>query len=163
MSKADRRIEAYGTVDELNAYIGLLRDVLKPEYQRATLLKIQDRLFTIGAHLASDPNKTKAKMPDLLPEDVLSLEEAIDQMEESLPMLQSFILPGGHQNVSYCHIARNACRRTERLVCGLSEVEEVENLIIMYLNRLSDYLFVLSRKIAQDLGANEILWNPRSH
>ena len=163
VSKADLRIETYGTVDELNAYIGLLRDVLQPENQRITLLEIQDRLFTIGAHLASDPDKSKAKMPDLLHEDVVMLEHAIDEMEANLPMLQSFILPGGHQHVSYCHIARNICRRTERLVIRLSEVEEVDNLIVMYFNRLSDYLFVLSRKIAQDLGVNEIPWNPRPH
>lgn len=163
VSKAALRIETYGTVDELNAHIGLLRDVLIPVYQRDALLEIQDRLFTIGAHLASDPEKTKAKMPDLSDEDVLMLESAIDTMEEELPILQNFILPGGHQYVSYCHIARNVCRRTERLVIRLSEVEKVEGLIIIYLNRLSDYLFVLSRKIAQDLEVEEIPWNPRSH
>jgi cob(I)alamin adenosyltransferase len=163
VSKAALRIEAYGTVDELNAHIGLLRDVLEPGYQRDTLKEIQDRLFTIGAHLASDPEKSKAKMPDLLATDVENLENQIDQMEDQLPILKSFVLPGGHQFVSYCHIARGVSRRTERIVIRLSELEAVENVIIMYLNRLSDYLFVLSRKVAQDLNVPEVPWHPRSH
>lgn len=163
MSKASLRIESYGTVDELNAHIGLIRDVLIPEYQRDALKEIQDRLFTIGAHLASDPEKAKAKIPDLLPADVEMLEIQIDQMEEELPTLKSFILPGGHQFVSYCHVARGVSRRTERLVIRLSEEEDVEDVIIMYLNRLSDYLFVLSRKVAQDLKVKEVAWQPRSH
>ena len=163
VSKAALRIESYGTVDELNAHIGLLRDVLNPEYQRDALKEIQDRLFTIGAHLASDPKKAKAKMPDLLPTDVEMLEIQIDQMEEELPALKSFILPGGHEFVSYCHIARGVSRRTERLVIRLSEEEDVENVILMYLNRLSDYLFVLSRKVAHDLRAKEVTWQPRAH
>jgi cob(I)alamin adenosyltransferase len=155
------RIESYGTVDELNSYIGLIRDQKMDEHTVKILLEIQDRLFTIGSSLASDPEKSKMKIPDLKEEDITLLENEIDKMNETLPEMRSFVLPGGHTTVSFCHIARCVCRRAERLTIHLSETEFVADLVIKYLNRLSDYLFVLSRKLTMDLKANEIPWKPR--
>jgi cob(I)alamin adenosyltransferase len=155
------RIEAYGTVDELNSYIGLLRDQEIEEEHKSILTEIQDRLFTIGASLASDPEKSKMKIPDLKEEDITLLEKQIDKMNEVLPEMRSFVLPGGHTFVSYCHIARTVCRRAERNTIHLSENEFVADLVIKYLNRLSDYLFVLSRKLTHELNATEIPWKPR--
>ena len=157
------RIEAYGTVDELNSYIGLIRDQLVNNHYKEILLEIQDRLFTVGSVLASAPEKSgmMGKIPDLKQSDVEFLEKEIDRMNESLPELKNVILPGGHPVVSYCHLARCVCRRAERLSVHLKSESEVPELIIIYLNRLSDYLFVLARKLAQDLGAPEIPWRPR--
>jgi len=155
------RIESYGTIDELNSYIGLIRDQPIDEQSLKTLLEIQDRLFTIGSSLASDPKKSKMKIPDLKEKDITLLEKEMDKMNETLPEMRSFVLPGGHTTVSFCHIARCVCRRAERLTIHLSETEFVADLVIKYLNRLSDYLFVLSRKLAMDLKANEIPWKPR--
>jgi cob(I)alamin adenosyltransferase len=155
------RIEAYGTVDELNAHIGQLADLEIKENRKKILREVQDRLFTIGAHLATDPEKSKMTLPDLKEQDVLLLENEIDCMNADLPPLHSFILPGGHPFVSSCHIARTVCRRAERNVTQLNEVKPIENLIIVYLNRLSDYLFVLSRVWSKELEAAEILWQPR--
>ncbi len=155
------RIESYGTVDELNSYIGLIRDQKIDEPTTLILLEIQDRLFTIGSTLASDPGKSKMKLPDLKEEDVTLLENEMDKMDETLPVMKSFVLPGGHTTVSFCHIARCVCRRAERMVIHLSESEEVPPLVIQYLNRLSDYLFVLSRKLTSDLKAVEIPWKAR--
>jgi cob(I)alamin adenosyltransferase len=155
------RIETYGTVDELNSYIGLIRDQQIDEHSKQLLIEIQDRLFTIGSSLASDPDKSKMKIPDLKEEDVLLLEQEMDKMDELLPEMRSFVLPGGHTTVSFCHIARCICRRAERLTIHLSEESFVSDLVIKYLNRLSDYLFVLSRKLSQDLHAQEIPWKPR--
>jgi cob(I)alamin adenosyltransferase len=155
------RIEAYGTIDELNSFIGLLRDQQIKEAHIGVLLEIQDRLFTIGSSLASDPEKSKMKIPDLKEEDVELLEREMDQMEEQLPELKSFILSGGNTIVSYCHIARCVCRRAERMVVHLSENDFVEPIVIRYLNRLSDYLFVLARKLGAELNATEIAWKPR--
>ena len=154
------RVEAYGTVDELNAYIGLLRDLVETPQYKTVLKAIQDRLFTIGASLASDPSKPMMT-PDLLPEDIELIENQIDTMEADLPTLKNFILPGGHQTVSFCNIARTVCRRAERLVVALDLVEKIDPLSIKYLNRLSDYLFVLGRKVGRDLGAEEIIWKAR--
>jgi cob(I)alamin adenosyltransferase len=159
--KHHMRIEAYGTVDELNSYIGLIRDQQMDDYFKEILIEIQDRLFTIGASLASDPEKSKMKIPDLKEDDITLLEQEIDKMNELLPEMKSFVLPGGHTTVSYCHIARCVCRRAERLTIHLSENSFVADLVIKYLNRLSDYLFVLSRKLIQDLHAREIPWKPR--
>jgi cob(I)alamin adenosyltransferase len=157
------RIESYGTVDELNSFVGLIRDQqISPHYKKV-LIEIQDRLFTVGSSLASDPEKSRMKIPDLKEEDVVLLEKEIDSMNEQLPAMKSFVLPGGHTIVSYCHIARCVCRRAERLSTQLFETanSEVEPLILKYLNRLSDYLFVLSRMLSQDLKAEEIPWKPR--
>jgi cob(I)alamin adenosyltransferase len=159
--KSEERIDVYGTVDELNAYIGLLRDQEVNAGRRDILKEIQDRLFTIGASLASDPEKATKKIPDLLQSDVTLLEEAMDQMSEVLPELRHFVLPGGHQSVSFCHVARCVCRRAERRAIGLSQHSFVAELVVIYLNRLSDYLFVLSRKMSQELQAEEVIWKPR--
>ena len=159
--KSHDRIEAYGTVDELNSYIGLVRDQEVNTSRKEILHEIQDRLFTIGSSLASDPEKSKVKIPDLLESDVTMLEEQIDLMNEELPEMRFFILPGGHTAVSTCHIARCVCRRAERLAINLEQNEFVAALVIKYLNRLSDYLFVLSRKMAQDLNVEEIPWRAR--
>jgi cob(I)alamin adenosyltransferase len=159
--KSDLRIDAYGTLDELNSYVGLLRDQ-EVNKKRSELLKsIQDRLFTIGADLATVPGKDKVKKPDLLPEDVEVLEKEMDAMDAELPMLTAFILPGGHTSVSFCHLARTVCRRSERIVVELASEEQVSGLVIQYLNRLSDFLFVLGRKMAQELEVEEVTWKPR--
>lgn len=158
--KNDDRIEAYGTVDELNSWIGLVRDQDIAEYYQKMLLEIQDRLFTLESLLAQGPDSESNKLPKLREEDIGLLETEIDKMNKDLPGLTTFILPGGHTTVSYCHLARTVCRRAERLVIGLSEKYTVEPLNIMYLNRLSDYLFVLSRKLTLNLGAVESHWNP---
>lgn len=161
VAKYHLRIEAYGTVDELNSYIGLIRDQEIAEEHKNILKEIQDRLFTIGSSLASDPEKSKMKIPDIHTEDIELLEKEMDKMNEQLPELKHFILPGGHTIVSYCHIARCVCRRAERLSVHLSEESFVQELVIIYLNRLSDYLFVLARKIAHDLKSDEYIWIPR--
>jgi cob(I)alamin adenosyltransferase len=155
------RIEAYGNVDELNSWIGLIRDQAINAHYVNILLEIQDRLFTIGSLLASDPVKNKMKLPEIKEEDIVLLEKEIDAMESTLPPMKSFVLPGGNSIVSYCHIGRCVCRRAERSVLRLAENEKVEELIYKYLNRLSDYLFVLSRKLAHDLNAPETPWVPR--
>lgn len=156
------RIETYGTVDELNSHVGFVRDQLEDEKDRTLLKTIQDRLFTIGSSLAADPEKSKMKIPDLLEEDITILEQAMDSMEENLEPMKHFVLPGGHMAVSSAHIARCVCRRAERLAVQLNEEDFVEPKVIRYLNRLSDYLFVLSRKIAVDKGVEEIPWKPRT-
>ncbi len=155
------RIESYGTVDELNSYIGLIKEQLTDETLTKILYEIQDRLFTIGSVLASDPEKSKMKIPDLIETDITLLEHEIDKMNEALPELKSFILPGGNSTAAFCHIARCVCRRAERLTVELASDSEVPQIVIVYLNRLSDYLFVLSRKIVFDAGAEEISWRPR--
>lgn len=157
------RIESYGTVDELNSYIGLVRDSLADEQVRDTLKEIQNRLFTLGAILATDPSKdaNKLKTPDLYEADVQFLEKEIDSMEERLAPLKTFILPGGNPIVSYCHIARCVCRRAERMTVALNENEAVLLIVMQYLNRLSDYLFTLARYVAVLLEAKEIPWIPR--
>lgn len=163
VSKSHLRIEAYGTTDELNSYIGLCRDLLTDEQSRTILLEIQDRLFTIGSSLACDPEKeTKLKIPDLTEPDISLLENEIDRMNEQLPEMKSFILPGGHATVSHLHIARCICRRAERCVVRLEmEGEETSPVVIKYINRLSDYLFTLARYAAHQLAVAEIPWKPR--
>jgi cob(I)alamin adenosyltransferase len=163
VSKAYIRIESYGTVDELNSWIGLVGDQLKHKRSKKVLKEIQDRLFTIGSSLACDPAKeTKLKIPDLHEEDITLLEKEIDKMNEKMPEMKSFILPGGHPSVSSAHVARCVCRRSERLCVSMQEEDEfVEPLVIKYLNRLSDYLFVLARYIGHRLKAKEIPWKAR--
>lgn len=161
VSKSELRIEAYGTIDELNANIGLLRDQPVNEARREVLLEIQDRLFTIGSILATEPGNTKVKVPGIQEDDIAFLEKDIDQMEQQLPVMKSFVLPGGHPSVSFGHVARTVCRRAERRVIALHQAEPVNPLAIKYLNRLSDHLFVLCRKMAHDLGVSEAPWKPR--
>ena len=161
VSKGDVRIEAYGTVDELNSYIGLISTMPIDNLYILQLQEIQDRLFTIGSHLAADPEKSKMQLPDLLEVDVEKLENWMDAMDEALAPLTAFILPGGHAIIAHTHVARCICRRAERMAVVLDELEGVEALVLTYLNRLSDYLFVLSRKISLDLGTSEHTWTPR--
>jgi cob(I)alamin adenosyltransferase len=162
VSKASLRIDAYGTIDELNVHIGLIRSVIKEETQITLLEEVQRMLFTFGAHLAADPDKKGLKLPKINNEQVLEIEKAIDRMEDKLPQLTSFILPGGDLEVSYCHLGRVVCRRAERMVIALNDESEVNPAIIIYLNRLSDYLFVLSRYVAQQNGATELPWKPEN-
>ena len=159
--KYDLRIESYGTVDELNSYIGLIRDHDIDTDQKDNLKEIQDRLFTIGAALASDPEKSKMKIPDLHLSDITFLESQIDEMNLVLPELKHFILPGGSPVVSFCHVSRCVCRRAERIIVHLKEESFVDEKVIIYLNRLSDYLFVLARKLYQDSNMPENQWFPR--
>jgi cob(I)alamin adenosyltransferase len=162
------RIESYGTVDELNSYIGLVRDQsINPLYQ-SVLVEIQDRLFTIGAILATPPEKEVLKNGEkrlqnlgVTEEDIAYLEMEMDKMDAELPPMTHFVLPGGHTTVSYCHVARCVCRRAERLAVHLNDIEPTDALVIKYLNRLSDYLFVLARKLSFDLQAEEVKWIPR--
>jgi cob(I)alamin adenosyltransferase len=158
--KDHERIEAYGTVDELMAYIGLVRDQKIDQHAENILLKIQDRLMVCASLLAADCEDCHDQLPQLRDEDINMLEEEIDRMEARLDPLRSFILPGGHTTVSYCHIARNVCRRAERTAIRLAGLTTVPDIVIKYLNRLSDYLFVLSRKLSKDLEVAEIRWKP---
>ena len=162
------RIESYGTVDELNSHIGLIRDQEIDTHYKNILAEIQDRLFTVGAILATPPEKETLKNGQprlqnlgLVSSDIEFLEKEIDTMEEFLPQMTHFVLPGGHTTVSYCHIARCVCRRAERLSVHLNDLEPTDELVLTYLNRLSDYLFVLARKLTLDLKAEEVKWIPR--
>lgn len=161
VSKADLRIDTYGTVDELNSWVGLVRDQPVNAARHAVLAEIQDRLFTMGAILATEPGNTKVKVPALQEEDVLYLEREIDAMDAVLPPMRHFVLPGGHQSVSFCHVARTVCRRAERLAIALHAQEPFDLQVVKYLNRLSDYLFVLARLMAHELKADETPWKPR--
>ncbi len=161
------RIESYGTVDELNSYIGLVRDQNIDTNAIDSLIRIQNELFTLGSMLATPPEKEILKsgkerlnIPKITSENVALLEQEIDSMNLELPPMTHFILPGGNQTVSFCHIARCICRRTERLVTALNETETVNPAILEYLNRLSDYLFVLARKLSKDLSVKETPWIP---
>ncbi|HSI70090.1 MAG TPA: cob(I)yrinic acid a,c-diamide adenosyltransferase [Gillisia sp.] len=161
------RIESYGTVDELNAHIGLIKDQDCGEHTRQILHRVQDRLFTIGSTLATEPEKAQLKsgkdrltIPKISADDIQLLENEMDRMNEELPEMTHFILPGGHQAVSFCHIARCVCRRAERMATALHELNPFDELVLQYLNRLSDYLFVLARKLSKDLNADEVQWIP---
>ncbi|NBX27561.1 MAG: cob(I)yrinic acid a,c-diamide adenosyltransferase [Chitinophagia bacterium] len=157
------RIESYGTIDELNSYLGVVNDTTQHEKISVWIKEIQDRLFTIGSVLATAPNKEiSMKLPDVHIEDVQWLEQRIDEMNEQLPEMRSFILPGGHLAASSCHVARCVCRRAERICVAMLELnEEVPDLVIQYLNRLSDFLFVLARFIAHENGAADVPWTAR--
>jgi len=167
LPKHDLRIECYGTVDELNSYLGLIRDQEIPNNSKAIIINIQEQLFAMGANLAMDPvlqKKSKGKRfqtPVLKPEATTLLETEIDAMNITLPPLTHFILPGGHSTVSYCHIARSICRRAERITTKLNSKQPVPTEVLIYLNRLSDFLFVLARKLSKDLKAEEIKWIPK--
>jgi cob(I)alamin adenosyltransferase len=158
--KSELRIEAYGDIDELNSCLGLLTGDQGLSFCTGTLQEIQKTLFVIGSELACDPGNNKPKIPGLKMEKVEELEKAIDSMEEELPELKTFILPGGHALVAYCHIARAVCRRAERKCVALARSEPVGEIVIAYLNRLSDYLFVLARYAGRRLGVPEIPWRP---
>ena len=168
--KSHIRIDAYGTVDELNSHLGLVKDTCQNTEITQFIHHIQDRLFTVGAILATDPEKAKLKsgkdrlnIPRISDENILALEEQIDAMNEELPPMTHFVLPGGHPTVSYCHIARCVCRRAERLSTALFNLEEFDQEVLQYLNRLSDYLFVLARKLSKDLNAEEVKWIPEKN
>ena len=152
------RIEAYGTVDELVSYIGLLRDQKIKSRHKVFLIGIQDKLMVCAAILATDCDDCNVKVPQIQPTDIIILEKEIDRLEKELPQLTSFVLPGGHTTVSYCHIARNVCRRAERLSIKLNDNTKCCPMVVKYLNRLSDYLFVLSRKISKEKKIKEIKW-----
>lgn len=156
------RIESYGTIDELNSWLGLLRDQEIAQNHKKVLEHIQDTLFTVGAVLATEPKKdNRLKIPRIDEVDIALLEKEIDGMNDTLPPMTHFILPGGHASVSYCHIARTVCRRAERMVSYLHENEPVPEMVLAYINRLSDYLFVLARKLSKDLKAQEVKWIPK--
>lgn len=163
VSKNNIRIESYGTVDELNSYIGLVNDLIQDETTNLALKEIQDRLFTIGSCLACDPDKeTGMQIPDLQQEDISYLESEIDRMTAVLPEMKSFILPGGHPTISQLHIARCVCRRAERICVAMQEAELfIDPIVIQYLNRLSDYLFTAARYVGQLLKVEEVKWAPR--
>jgi putative ABC transport system ATP-binding protein len=159
--KSDRRIETYGTVDELNSFIGLIAD-LDPDKERTALLRnIQSRMFTIGSSLAAENDRAKDFKPDLEESDITQLETAIDEMNTVLPSMTNFIIPGGHQLISTTHVARTVCRRAERRVIELAASADVEEIVVRYLNRLSDFLFVLARKQGFDMGIDEVPWKPK--
>lgn len=158
VDKHHERIEAYGTVDELNSYIGLVRDQDIAKSHKEHLLNIQDELFTIGSILASDPEKSKVKIPPLTEGHIVILENSIDEWAAELPEMRSFILPGGHPIVSHIHIARCVCRRAERATNRLGINDESSAIVLKYLNRLSDYLFMFARKVSSELKAEEIPW-----
>ena len=164
------RIDSYGTVDELNSHIGLIRDQNINQQYKNILISIQNKLFTVGAILATDPEKMILKngkerlnINKISNEDIKILEREMDTMNEALPPMTHFVLPGGHQTVSFCHIARCVCRRAERLASALNELEPFLPEALIYLNRLSDYLFVLARKLSHDLQADEVKWIPEKH
>lgn len=160
--KYHERIEAYGTLDELNSFVGFLRDQVDDASVKILLLEIQDRLFTAESLIATEENVPINKMlPQLYEEDILKLEAAIDEMNSVLPGLTSFLLPGGHPQVSLCHICRTVCRRAERLVIKLASETQVDWMVIRYLNRLSDYFFVLSRWVGQYNNVADLIWKPR--
>jgi len=162
------RIDSYGTVDELNSHLGLIRDQDINDHYKNVLINIQDKLFTVGAILATDPEKATLKngkerlnIPKISETDITTLEQEMDSMNASLPQMTHFVLPGGHQTVSFCHIARCVCRRAERLASALNDLEPFQPESLTYLNRLSDYLFVLARKLSYDLQAEEVKWIPK--
>jgi cob(I)alamin adenosyltransferase len=161
--KSNPRIEAYGTVDELNSYIGLVADFCNDDHTKHILKEIQDRLFTIGSELACDPDKNiKMSIPDLHESDISLLEKEMDEMDKELPVMKNFILPGGFPSVSFTHVARCVCRRAERCCVNLIENgAEVNPLILKYINRLSDYLFMLARYTGMKNNTPEIIWKPR--
>jgi len=156
VSKYDLRIESYGTVDELNSFIGFLRSLEIDNETNQFLFSIQNKLFSIGSTLALDENKCKIKIPKLTESDIQFIEKEIDRIDEQLPKLNHFLLPAGHQTVGMAHICRCVCRRAERLIVKLSEEAEIEDLIIIYINRLSDYFFMLARKFMKDFNVAEI-------
>lgn len=162
VAKHHERIEAYGTIDELNSFIGLLRAGKLNNDDKIFLIKIQNKLFNLGSNLAVTTNNKKFKLPDIDKEDIAFLENEIDKIDLHLPKLKNFVLPGGNQTVAYCHVCRSICRRAERLIVKLSANNQIDGQIIKYINRLSDYFFQLSRKITSELNIEEEIWNPKA-
>ena len=158
VDKDHAKLECYGTIDELNSFIGNVYDQEINSFHKEILLKIQNQLFNLGSIISFDGEKNKIKLPNIKIENIKMLEKAIDKMEENLPKLKSFILPSGHPTASKCHIARTVCRRAERNLVTLSKTTKIDMLHLQYLNRLSDYLFILSRAILKDNGDTEIEW-----
>ena len=152
------KLECYGSIDELNSFIGNIYDQEISAFHKDILFKIQNHLFNLGSIISFDGGKDKIKLPNITTQNIKMMEQAIDKMEEELPMLRAFILPSGDPTASKCHIARTVCRRAERNLVALAKEEEINNLHIQYLNRLSDYLFVLARTILKDNNAQEIKW-----
>jgi len=160
VAKYHPRLHAYGTVDELNSWIGVLREYANQEVSYI-LIEIQNTLFALGSHLAVE-GEVKFEMPSIPKDGIEKLEKAMDAMDEKLEPLRNFILPGGHISVAHCHVARTVCRRAERHIVELAEANEVDEYIIRYINRLSDFLFMLSRNFAKEFGATETPWKPKS-
>ncbi|MEI7499796.1 MAG: cob(I)yrinic acid a,c-diamide adenosyltransferase [Bacteroidota bacterium] len=163
VAKCHERVEAYGNLDELNSFIGLIRDQEISSHNKEVLIRIQENIFVAESLIARDPDKQARELPCLAEDDITILEREIDEMNEELPPLSNFILPGGHTTVSYCHLARTVCRRAERSLIRLDKNSPVEEIIIRFLNRLSDYLFVLARKTGKDLGAVESTWRSKNN
>ncbi len=156
--KYDERIEAYGTIDELNSFVGVLRSVNLNSEDKEFLIKIQHHLFNIGSLLSLGDKEVKFKVPEITEKDIQEIEQEMDKLDNYLPKLKSFVLPGGEQSVAYCHVCRSVCRRAERLIIKLSTKHKISKELIKYINRLSDYFFLLSRKIAYEKGFEEIKW-----
>lgn len=161
VAKNSARLESYGTIDELNSYLGMIRSLTGDEQITDELVGIQSRLFDVGGNLATDPENADIKVKlGIRESDIRLLEEAIDRMDAEVPPMKYFVLPGGDQLSSFCHIARTVCRRAERRILDLAEEAQVDELVLKYVNRLSDYLFILSRKVAYDSGIEERKWVP---
>ena len=161
VKKSHERVEAYGTIDELNSFLGLIRDQDIHEHYQSLVFRIQQNLFIAEAWVAADPGQPLKNLPELDPEEITLLEKEIDEMNAHLPPLSNFVIPGGHPAVSYSHVSRTICRRAERSLIRISAAGPKDDIIIQYLNRLSDYLFVLARKLAFDLGIDETRWVTR--
>lgn len=160
VSKTDLRLEAYGTIDELNSFLGMLRCYMEPGSDSDFVLRVQNCLFSVGGYLATDSSRTDLKIScTVTPQMVYSMEHEIDVIDSQLPPLKAFVIPGGSKAASYCHICRTVCRRAERMVLRLAENVEIDDILLSYLNRLSDYLFVLSRKMNYDTKNKEIFWD----
>ena len=158
VQKDHTRLEAYGSVDELNSHLGLIQSTIPDSVERKRITGIQNRVFVVSSNLAVDNEELLKKLPRILEEDIADLEMAMDKMLNEIPPLTNFILPAGHPIIAYCHIARTVCRRAERRMITLSRESAIEPILIRYVNRLSDYLFVLARKTAYDLGVGEVIW-----
>lgn len=160
VSKADRRIESYGTIDELNSFIGLLMTAIDDAEDEQFLLFIQHKLFTIGSYLATDQSTTELKIESqVTQESIEKIEHEIDRIDENLPKMKNFVLPGGCRSASLAHVCRTVCRRAERRIYSLAEQAEVEDPVLIFINRLSDYLFVLARKECLKHNGKEIIWD----
>lgn len=158
VQKDHPRLDAYGTADELNSHLGLIQAAIPDAVEKSRLTRIQNRVFVVTSNLAADKPEDLARLPHLTEDDITELEKAMDLMLDRIPPLNNFILPAGHQSVAACHIGRTVCRRAERCMVTLSGIAEIDPILIRYINRLSDYLFVLARKTSYDLGAGEVIW-----